>query len=300
MSSQLRLGAKVPNSGQLPIRLGIARMAQRLESAGFQSVWISDHVVFPQEVHSRYPFAADGRVTWPLDADYIEPVVGLGAMTSVTSSAELGTSVLILPMRNPVLFAKQAACIDAMSGGRLVLGVGAGWLREEFEALGADFDSRGSVLDEWLKIARDCWTGSVQPFEGRHYRLPMAIHCRPTPARHVPVLIGGMSRHALERAGRIADGWLAQYAIDELSEERLGRGVEALKAAASAAGRRREELDRFRVVVRVTGADRKLASLGNRLESLAAAGATELIVDVDWDGEDGPRRSFETLRSAAS
>lgn len=300
MSTPLRLGAKVPNSGQLPNRFGMAEMARRLESAGFQSIWTSDHVVFPHEVRSRYPFAADGHITWKVDADYVEPVVALSAMTSVTSSAELGTSVLILPMRNPVLFAKQAACIDAMSGGRLVLGVGVGWLREEFEALGADFDARGAVLDEWLKIARDCWSGSVEPFEGRHYRLPMAIYSRPTPARHVPVLIGGMSRHALERAGRIADGWLAQYAIDELSEERLASGIATLRGAATVAGRQQDELERFRIVVRVTGADRKLEALAKRLSSLAAAGATDVIVDVDWESEDGPMTSFETLRSAAS
>lgn len=278
----------------------MAPMAQRLEAAGFQSIWISDHVVFPHEVRSRYPFSADGRITWPVDADYIEPAVALSAMTSVTSSAELGTSVLILPMRNPVLFAKQAACIDAMSNGRLVLGVGVGWLREEFEALGADFDSRGALLDEWLRIARACWTGSVEPFESPHYRLPHAIYSRPTPARHVPVLIGGMSRHALERAGRTADGWLAQYAIDELSAEELARGVDTLKTAAQAAGRASGELEGFRIVVRVTGADRKLAELAGRIPSLAAAGATEIVVDVDWEADEGPVRSFETLQSAAA
>src|SRR5207249_4441736 len=122
---------------------------------------VSDHVVFPHTVRSRYPFAPNGRVTWPVDIDYIEPVVALSAITSVTSRAEIGTSVLILPTRNPVLFAKQAACIDVLSGGRLVLGVGAGWLREEFSALRSDFESRGAVLDEWLDIARRCWTGSA-------------------------------------------------------------------------------------------------------------------------------------------
>ena len=299
MKPPLRLGAKVPNSGQLPLKLGMSRMAQMLEAAGFQSIWISDHVVFPHEVHSRYPFSADGRITWSTEADYIEPVVALSAMTSVTSVAELGTSVLILPMRNPVLFAKQAACIDAMSKGRLVLGVGAGWLREEFEALGADFDARGKVLDEWLKIARACWTGSVEPFDGAHYRLPEAIYSRPVPAREIPVLIGGMSRQALERAGRMAGGWLAQYAIDELSEERLGQGVETAKAAARAAGRSTDDLGRFRVVVRITGADRRLAELAPRLHALKAAGATEVVVDVDWEGEEGPVRSFARLQSAA-
>ena len=185
MSLALRLGAKVPNTGPV-FRLGVARMAAMVESAGFDSIWTSDHVVFPRDVRSRYPFAADGRITWPVDVDYLEPVVALSAMTSITTKAELGTSVLILPTRNPILFAKQAACVDTISGGRLVLGVGVGWLREEFEALGADFEARGAVLDEWINVARRCWTGTVEPFEGRFYRLAEAIYCRPTPARHRP------------------------------------------------------------------------------------------------------------------
>jgi probable F420-dependent oxidoreductase len=299
VSHALRLGAKVPNTGPV-FRLGVARMATMLESAGFDSIWTSDHVVFPRDVRSRYPFAADGRITWPVDVDYLEPVVALSAMTSITAKAELGTSVLILPTRNPILFAKQAACVDTISGGRLVLGVGVGWLREEFEALGADFDARGAVLDEWISVARRCWTGTVEPFEGRFYRLAEAIYCRPTPARHVPVLIGGMSRYAQERAGRIADGWLAQYSLDDLSESGIADGLAVLREAGTRAGRPPAELDGFRIVVRVTGADRKLDVLATRLESLAGAGATELVVDVDWDTDEGPAKGFDILRSAVA
>jgi probable F420-dependent oxidoreductase len=299
VSHALRLGAKVPNTGPV-FRLGVARMATMLESAGFDSIWTSDHVVFPRDVRSRYPFAADGRITWPVDVDYLEPVVALSAMTSITAKAELGTSVLILPTRNPILFAKQAACVDTISGGRLVLGVGVGWLREEFEALGADFDARGAVLDEWISVARRCWTGTVEPFEGRFYRLAEAIYCRPTPARHVPVLIGGMSRYAQERAGRIADGWLAQYSLDDLSESGIADGLAVLREAGTRAGRPPAELDGFRIVVRVTGADRKLDVLATRLESLAGAGATELVVDVDWDTAEGPAKGFDILHSAVA
>jgi probable F420-dependent oxidoreductase len=299
VSHALRLGAKVPNTGPV-FRLGVARMAAMLESAGFDSIWTSDHVVFPRDVRSRYPFAADGRITWPVDVDYLEPVVALSAMTSITAKAELGTSVLILPTRNPILFAKQAACVDTISGGRLVLGVGAGWLREEFEALGADFDARGAVLDEWISVARRCWTGTVEPFEGRFYRLAEAIYCRPTPTRHVPVLIGGMSRYAQERAGRIADGWLAQYSLDDLSESGIADGLAVLREAGTRAGRPPAELDHFRIVVRVTGTDRKLDVLATRLESLAGAGATELVVDVDWETDAGPAKGFDILRSAVA
>jgi probable F420-dependent oxidoreductase len=269
-------------------------MAQRLEDAGFDSMWVSDHVVFPHEPRSRYPFSADGRPTWPMDVDYVEPVVALASVAPATKTAEIGTSVLILPMRNPVLFAKQAACIDVLSGGRLVMGVGVGWLREEFDALDADFDERGALLDEWLEIARTCWSGSAGPYEGRHYRLPGPIHCRPVPMRTPPVLIGGMSRPALERAGRVADGWVAQFAVDNLDEEAIARGLATMRSAAGEGGRS------FRVVVRVTGADQRIEDLGRRLSSLAAAGATDVVVDVDWNREDGPARAVEALRAAVA
>jgi probable F420-dependent oxidoreductase len=225
-----------------------------------------------------------------MDVDYIEPLIALAAIAPATSKAELGTSVLILPMRNPVYFAKQAACIDVLSNGRLVLGVGVGWLREEFEALDMDFDSRGPVLDEWLELARRCWTGSAGPFEGRFYTLDAPIYCKPAPVRMPPVLIGGMSRLALERAGRTADGWLAQLSMDNVSEEAIASAVATMKAP----GRARTT---YRAVLRISGAERRMDELARRLASLASAGATEVIVDVDWSDEDGPRRAFDALRS---
>jgi probable F420-dependent oxidoreductase len=268
-------------------------MAARLERAGFDSIWVSDHIVFPQDIPSGYPFSADGRPTWPMDVDYLEPVVTLAAVAPATSKAELGTSVLILPMRNPVYFAKQAACIDVLSSGRLVLGVGVGWLREEFAALQADFDSRGPMLDEWLDIARRCWTGAAGPYEGRFYRLELPIYCRPAPVRTPPILIGGMSKLALERAGRLADGWLAQLSMDDISEDAIESAVRTMKAA----GRKGAA---YRAVLRISGAERRLDELARRLDSLGSAGATEVIVDVDWKDEDGPQRACEALRSAVA
>src|SRR5207245_10211331 len=106
------------------------------------------------------------------------------------------------------LFAKQAACIDVLSRGRLVLGVGAGWLREEFDALAANFDERGSILEEWLEIARACWTGSAGPYEGRHYRFPDAIYCRPVPVRVPPVLMAACpERRSSEPGASPTGGW---------------------------------------------------------------------------------------------
>ena len=287
MSAPIRIGAKLPHSGTPAMRVGPAWMAAALDEAGFDSIWVSDHIVFPLETTSRYPFAADGRPTWPMSDPYLEPMVVLGAVAASTSRAALGTSVLIAPMRNPVLMAKQAATIDVLSGGRLVLGVGVGWLREEFQALDADFDGRGEVLDEWMEIARACWTGSAGPFEGKHYRLPAPIHCRPAPEHGIPLVVGGMSRHALRRAAA-ADGWLAQYALETLSERDIAAAVEVIGSS------------KARVIVRVTGAAEHLDKLASRLGTLAAAGVTELIIDVDWKQEEGPERAADLLRSAAA
>lgn len=288
----MKIGAKLPHSGEIALRRAPAEMAAELEAAGFDSIWVSDHIVFPVETTSTYPFAADGRPTWPFDAPYLEPMVVLGALTSATSRAFIGTSVLIAPMRNPVLMAKQAATIDVMSGGRLVLGVGTGWLREEFEALSADFEHRGAVLDEWIGIMRECWTGRVPPHHGRHYTIPTAIHALPTPPTPLPVLIGGMSRHALRRAGRLGDGWLGQYALDTLSERDVQAAVDVIRREAEEAGRGDADC---RVVVRITGAATKLEAVAARLGALADAGATGVIVDVDWSEDGGPARAFETL-----
>ena len=292
-AAPVRLGAKLPNAGEVAVRLGPGRMAAMLERAGFDSIWTSDHVVFPQAVDSKYPFSDDGRITWDVGADYLEPTVVLSATTSTTTRVELGTSVLILPLRNPVLFAKQAACIDVLSGGRLVLGVGVGWLREEFEALQAEFAERGKVLDEWLDILHRCWTGEAGPFEGRYYHLDRPIYCRPVPARKPPILIGGMSAAALFRAGGLADGWLAQYSLEHLSEERLARNIAKIQEARGPGA-----AHALRVVVRITGSEGRLRELQPRLGSLAQAGVTELIVDVEWGTEDGPERAMDALRAA--
>ena len=148
------IGAKVPNSGPLPAARGIGPMAAELEQAGFDSLWVSDHVVLPAVIESRYPFAADGKATWPSDTPYLDAMIALMAIAAATSRVRLGTAVLVLPLRQPVVLAKQAASIDVLSGGRLELGVGAGWLAEEFAALGVQFADRGALFTESLAIAR--------------------------------------------------------------------------------------------------------------------------------------------------
>ena len=178
-SHVVRIGAKLPNSGPLPLEMGVAAMSARLEAAGFDSLWISDHVVMPGVVESHYPFAEDGRATWATDTPWFDAVPFLGMMAAATTTVELGVAVLLLPLRQPVTFAKQAATIDALCGGRLSLGIGAGWMAEEFEALDVPFASRGKRLEEWMELARNCWTGTPDRFDGTHYQLP--AECSATP-----------------------------------------------------------------------------------------------------------------------
>jgi probable F420-dependent oxidoreductase len=292
----VRIGAKLPNSGSLPETIGIGAMARALESAGFASAWVSDHIVMPASIESRYPFAADGRATWPPETPYIDALIALALAAAATERVRLGTAVLVLPLRNPVEFAKQAASIDVASGGRLEIGVGAGWLREEFDALNVPFARRGARLEEWLEIARACWTGRPDARRSEWYELPGDVVCLPTPAHEIPLLVGGHSRAALERAGRVGDGWLAQQSLPELAPERLREAVATMRGAATAAGR---DPERLRVVLRLVESAGRGEELARALPELGGAGVDEIIVDIPWDG-DGPDAYAALLRDAAA
>jgi probable F420-dependent oxidoreductase len=282
-ATSVRIGALVPNSGPLPLEVGIPAMAARLEAAGFDSLWVSDHIVLPASIESHYPFAADGRATWPSTTPYVDALIALALMAAATEHATLGTAVLVLPLRHPVIFAKQAASIDVASGGRLQLGVGAGWLREEFDALGVPFEDRGRRLVEWMAIARDCWTGTPAARSSERYTLPEGVLCLPTPARPIPFLMGGHSPAALRRAGRLAAGWLAQQSLSELDPDALAEGADAMRAAAKEAGR---DPDHTRVVLRLVESAGRAEEIASVLPALANAGVEEIVVNVDWEDED--------------
>src|SRR6188472_3363459 len=269
----VRIGAKVPNSGPLPGTIGISEMARVLEQAGFQSLWVADHVVLPAEIGSRYPFAADGKATWSTKAPYFDAVVAIALIASATERATIGTAVLVLPLRNPVVFAKQAASLDAASGGRLRLGLGAGWLREEFEALDVPFETRGRRLVEGIRIMRECWTGTYRG----------DIVCEPRPVGPLPVYVGGHSERALQRAGALGDGWLGQQSLDAIDTHELEAAHAAITVAAADAGRDPATL---RIVLRLVDSAGRSDEVARTLPALEAAGVSEVIVDLDWDAGD--------------
>jgi probable F420-dependent oxidoreductase len=203
----MRYGFYCPTRGGCATAEAIEKILARGEALGYSSTMIADHLVFPTEINSRYPYTVSGD--FPGGGDALDQLSLLAFAAGRTRELRLVTSVMILPYRNPVVTAKMLATIDVLSRGRVTVGVGVGWLREEFESLGApDFDRRGSVSDEWIRIFKTLWTRSPAAFEGQFYRFA-PLKCLPQPLQkpHPPIWIGGHSPAALRRAARLGDGW---------------------------------------------------------------------------------------------
>lgn len=281
-----RLGVKLP--GQDLRVAALAAAAREAEQAGLDSVWVSDHVLMPERIDSDYPFAADRRARWDVGADWFDAVVVLSAVAAATERVRLGTAVLIAPLRQPVVLATQWASLDRLAAGRTLLGVGVGWLAEEFDALGLPFRSRGAMTEEWVQVVRACWTGRPAPFDGEHYRLPAGLVVQPAPARTVPILVGGASPAALRRAVRHGDGWVGHADLADLDVPALAASVAHLDDELAAAGRSREA---FTVVLRLVGSAAFTAQADELVPALAAAGVDELV--LDW-----PERGCADLYAA--
>jgi probable F420-dependent oxidoreductase len=229
----MKFGIHLPNFSPLNGREPTIRIARRAEELGFDSLWVSDHVILPAAIASRYPYSRTGVFPTDTTANIIDPFIALAVAAGCTERVELGITVLVLPLRNPLLTAKMLASLDMLAGGRVILATGAGWLREEFEALNAPpFADRGRVTDEWIRIFRTCWEQPLPSFEGRYYRFA-PVHFAPRPTRRIPIWVGGHSEPALRRAGRLGDGWQpARMHIDE-----IGAAIAGVREHARAAGR---------------------------------------------------------------
>lgn len=206
----MEFGFALPGRGPLAKPDVVLRLATRADALGYDSVFVTDHVVLPASMaRSVYPYSTTGQLAGGPAQDYLEPLAMLGCLAHATKRIRLGTSVLIIPYRNPLVTAKTLATIDQLSRGRVVLGAGVGWLREEFEALAAPpFAERGAVTDEYLALMRRAWTADPVSFEGRYYAI-RDVHVLPKPAQRggIPVWIGGHTDAALKRAGTLGDGW---------------------------------------------------------------------------------------------
>lgn len=230
----MKFGLWFTNIGPWATPEGASQLIRAAESSGFESLWTVDHPVFIGEYDSKYPYSPSGRIMIPLDTPVVESFPFLGWVAGQTSTLKLGTGVLVLPHRNPVITAKLAASLDAISGGRLLLGVGIGWLREEFDAIGVDFDDRAVRFEEGIATMRALWNQPVAEYDGR-YNSFKGAYSYPKPANPggIPVLIGGSSLVAARRAGRIGDGWFG-VAGGTVPLEQL---IAELRAAAETEGR---------------------------------------------------------------
>ncbi len=235
----MRYGFYLPTRGPMATRDGVLTLAREGERLGFHSAMIADHVVFPVTSESDYPYTLDRK--HPSGGDALETFSILGVVAGATERLRLVTSVLVLPYRNPVLTAKMVASLDVLSGGRVTLGVGVGWLREEFEALDSpDFTRRGAVTDEWLAIFKTLWTQSPASFSGAFYNFA-DIRAEPFPLQkpHPPIWVGGHSPAALRRTARHGDGWhpVGAIAASPLPPQEMVVHLETLKRLCDAEGR---------------------------------------------------------------
>jgi probable F420-dependent oxidoreductase len=233
----MRFGIALPNYGPFAQPGILVRLARQAEELGVDSTWVSDHLVAPVGVSSIYPYdrRPDAK---PGDMGVIEhfyePMITLAYLAGHTQRIRLGISAYVMPYRNPVLTAKHVATLDALSGGRLILGIGTGWLREEFEALAVPFAARGRRTDEYIQVCKALWSGGEARFAGQTYQLPR-VRTGPQPAQrpHPPLWIAGNSHAAIDRAARLGDGW---HAID-LTPVELRPMVELLRERVTAHGR---------------------------------------------------------------
>jgi probable F420-dependent oxidoreductase len=277
---QIGFGAPVAGAWATPLYLG--SFAERAEALGYASLWSFQRLLVPQ-----------GSGMEPVYRSVLDPMVALGFLAARTARIRLGVAVLNLPFVSPAVLAKQATTVDVLSGGRLDLGLGIGWMPEEFAATGASSARRGARTEEFLAVLRTLWADEVSSFDGEFYTIPAGRQDpRPVQKPGPPVLLGGMSRPAMERAGRIADGWITSSRAD-LSK--IAEAVTVIRASASAAGR---DPGAVRIVCRgvvVAGEEAKGSDGGRRLLSgsfaqiredaawLGEQGVTELFYDLNWD-----------------
>ncbi|MEC8977168.1 MAG: LLM class F420-dependent oxidoreductase, partial [Actinomycetota bacterium] len=199
----MKFGVMFANTGPFVEPDAAVELAQAAEAAGCESIWTVEHVVVPAGYTSQYPYAKDGRMPGGReDFDIPDPLIWLSYVAAATENIRLGTGVMILPQRNPLVTAKAVATLDRLSKGRMILGIGSGWLEEEFDALGVPFERRGDRTDEYLQAMRTAWSDERASFNGDFINFN-EVYSRPQPVdRHVPIIVGGHSKRAARRAGQ--------------------------------------------------------------------------------------------------
>ncbi|MBT4162734.1 MAG: LLM class F420-dependent oxidoreductase [Gammaproteobacteria bacterium] len=208
-------------------------ICQRAEALGFDSVWGGEHVILPDSIESKYPYTADGKIPAEPETPIPDPLIWLAYVAAAAPTLRLGTCILIVPQRNPLVLAKELATLDRLSGGRVELGLGVGWMKEEFDALGIPWERRGARNDEYIEAMRELWKGPHAEYHGDFVDFDPAT-CSPRPVNgSIPVIVGGDTDAAIRRAANLADGFFP----GEGDAEKLGALLTRLRQAAEAADR---------------------------------------------------------------
>ena len=270
----MRYGFYLPTRGPLGNPDDISAIAKTGERLGFSSIVFGDHIVFPVEISSPYPYTVDGG--FPGVGDALEQLNLMSFIAGITETVRLVNSVMILPHRNPLATAKMLATIDVLSKGRLTVGVGVGWMREEFEALSApDFDKRGAASNEFLEIFKKCWTQDPVSHDGEFYSFK-ELRCMPHPVQnpHPPIWVGGHSKAALRRVAKYADGWhpVGATSASPLPPEEFRLLLEALKVMMKS---ERRNYDDLTISLKAPSYDPGLVPVGH--SRLLFSGAPERI-----------------------
>ena len=261
----MKFGVMFANAFTFADPANAVAMAQGAEEAGFESIWTVEHVVVPVGYESAYPYSPTGKMPGTEDVPIPDPLVWLAWVAGQTSTIRLATGILILPQRNPVVTAKAVATLDTLSGGRVILGVGAGWLKEEFDALGVPFEQRGARLDDGVAAMRALWTQDRPTHDGDFYAFREAVCSPRPPSGSVPIVIGGHSDAAARRAGRLGDGFFPGQGDPDKLEHLFG----VMRRAAEEAGR---DPDAIELTTGAIGND------ADSIKRLADLGVSRLVI----------------------
>ncbi len=261
----------------------LVEIAPIAEAAGFEGVLVSDHLFFPDRLDSKYPYSEDGTPGFGHGTPFPEPWAAISAMAAVTRRLRFATMVYILPLRNPLEVAKSVGTAAVLSGDRVVLGTGAGWIREEYDTLGVDFTTRGRRYDECIQVLRSLWTGDPVEHRGEFFQFER-LSMSPAPRAPVPLWIGGLSKPALRRAARHGDGWIGTGQTPDQAQTLLS----TLARLRAEAGRSAEPFDALVPLTTPPDAD----SL-RRLEDAGATGT----VSYPFVYSLGPTSSLDEKRA---
>ena len=235
----MKFGVMFANVGPMAHAEGAIGIAQAAEAGGIESLWTVEHTIVPAGYQSTYPYSPSGKMPGPEDSDIPDPLIWLSFVASATSTIRLGTGILILPQRNPVTLAKEVATLDRLSGGRVELGIGVGWLEEEFDAIGVPFADRGKRTDDHIAALRALWTQPEASHHSEYSSFSGAIS-RPQPTQaNIPIVVGGHSKAAARRAGRLGDGFFPGKG----THEELAELIDVMRATATEHGRDPDAID---------------------------------------------------------